>query len=137
MRTVLICLAGLLFPSFVLADNMVHPGTLVLDRPTLTALGVQLPVTGDDNFNAAVAVRYRKTGTLTWRQALPLFRVHPESTALYTLQPQFAGSIFDLRPSTSYDLELHLADPDGPVDQIFTLTAPPARYPPIRPIRGS
>ena len=44
------------------ADNVVHPSTPSLDRPTLTALGVRLPVTGDDNFNANVTLRYRKGG---------------------------------------------------------------------------
>jgi hypothetical protein len=44
------------------ADDVVHPGTPQLDRPTLMALGVKLPVTGDDNYNAAVEVRYRAAG---------------------------------------------------------------------------
>src|SRR6516165_1945935 len=85
----------LFFPALALADNVVHPSTPVLDRPTLTALGIQLPITGDDNFNATVTVRYRKSGTTAWYGALPLFRVHPESTAGYAVMPQFAGSIFD------------------------------------------
>jgi hypothetical protein len=121
MRCTIIAL--FIFSSFLLADNVTHPGIPLIDRPTLTALGVQFPITGDDNFNGSVSVRYRQTGRTIWRPALPLFRVHPESTALYTLQPQFAGSVFDLRPGTSYDIELHVLDPDGPVDQIFTLTA--------------
>ena len=107
----------------VLADNVLHPGTPVLDRPTLTTLGVQLPITGDDNFNATVTVLYRPSGTTAWRQALPLFRVHPENTVLYTVAPQFAGSIFDLMPATSYDIQLNAVDPDGPVNQTFNLTA--------------
>jgi Chondroitinase B len=115
-------LFGGLFDGSALADNILHPGAPVFDRPTLTTLGVQLPITGDDNFNASVTVRYRKTGTATWRQGLPLFRVHPENTALWTVPTQFAGSILDLRPNTSYDVELHVTDPDGPVDQLFTLT---------------
>src|ERR1700687_5324739 len=122
MRTKIIILLALLPAGLALADNIVHPGSPVFDQPTLTTLGVQLPITGDDNFNASVTVRYRKTGTGTWRQALPLFRVHPENTALWTVATQFAGSVFDLRPNTSYDIELHVTDPDGPVDQIFTLT---------------
>src|SRR5438309_9821198 len=97
-------------PVIGFSDNIIRPATPVLDRPTLTALGVQLPITGDDNFNATVAVRYRVSGTTTWSQALPLFRVHPESTVTYVLTPQFAGSIFNLRPATSYDIELHAVD---------------------------
>lgn len=114
---------ALIFVCPLAADNVLHPSAPVLDRPTLTALGVQLPITGDDNFNATVSVRYRQTGTSAWIQALPLFRVHPESTVLYTVAPQFAGSIFNLRPATSYDIELHAIDPDGPVDQVYTLNA--------------
>src|SRR5579884_52599 len=114
--------AGLVTAS-AFADNVVHPGTPTLDRPTLTALGLQLPITGDDNFNAQVSVQYRVTGTSKWFNALPLFRVHPETVQNYTVAPQFAGSIFDLRPATSYDIQLHVTDPDGPVDQTFTLSA--------------
>src|ERR1039457_2735774 len=123
MRLLIRAAMVILLTCPLFADNVLHPGTPMLDRPTLTALGVQLPITGDDNFNATVSVRYRPSGATVWRQALPLFRVHPEATALWTLTPQFAGSIFDLRPGTSYDIELHATDPDGPVDQIFTLTA--------------
>src|SRR5581483_6102251 len=116
-------LAALIFVCPLFADNVVHPGTPILDRPTLTALGVQLPITGDDNFNATVSVEYRVAGTTAWRQALPLFRVHPENTAGYILTPQFAGSIFDLKPGTSYDIQLHVQDVDGPVDQIVPVSA--------------
>lgn len=114
-------LAGIV-PALALADNVLHPGTPVFDRPTLTALGVQLPITGDDNFNASVTVRYKKTGTTTWNTGMPLYRVHPETTLPHVIAPQFAGSILDLRPSTSYDVELHIKDPDGLVDQTTTIT---------------
>jgi hypothetical protein len=135
MRTKIIILLTFLASGLALADNVIHPGVPVFDRPTLTTLGVQLPITGDDNFNASVTVRYRKTGASTWRQALPLFRVHPENTTSWTVAPQFAGSVFDLRPNTSYDVELHVVDSDGPVDQIFTLTTTTRPVPadPINP----
>src|SRR5581483_7495442 len=91
-------LAALIYVCPLFADNVVHSGTPALDRPTLTALGVQLPITGDDNFNATVSVAYRVTGTTDWRPALPLFRIHPENTQGYVLTPQFAGSVFNLKP---------------------------------------
>src|SRR5689334_16955261 len=50
---------AILFTSRLSADNVLHPGIPVLDRPTLTALGVQLPITGDDNYNAVISLRYR------------------------------------------------------------------------------
>ncbi len=104
------------------ADDVLHPGTPMLDPPTLTALGVWLPITGDDNFTATVSVRYRVTGTQAWRDALPLQHVHAEAVTGLTVTPQFAGSIFDLAPNTSYDIELHAVDADGAVDQTLVLT---------------
>jgi uncharacterized protein (TIGR03437 family) len=92
------------------------------DRPTLTTLGIRWPFPGDSNFNARVSVRYRKAGTTTWFDALPLFHVHPAETLPYVVEPQFAGSIFDLRPGTSYEVELHVVDPDGPIDRTITMT---------------
>jgi len=104
------------------ADDVLQPGTPALDPPTLVALGVVLPITGDDNFNATVTVRYRVTGTTGWRDALPLQHVHVELVQGLSVTPQFAGSIFDLAPGTSYDIELHAVDPDGSVDQTLMLT---------------
>ncbi|MCU1262356.1 MAG: hypothetical protein JWO80_5241 [Bryobacterales bacterium] len=112
----LLCSCGALY-----ADNLLRPGVPTLDRPTLTALGVQLPLTGDDNFNSSVSVQFRISGTSTWQTALPLFRVHPETVAGYAVASQFGGSLFDLRPATTYEIQLHAIDPDG-LDQTFTLT---------------
>jgi hypothetical protein len=52
-----------------------------------------------------------------------LLRVHPEVVTGWKVEPQFGGSIFDLRPATEYEIELHAVDPDGPVDQVFRLAA--------------
>ena len=104
------------------ADDVLHPGTPSLDPPTLTALGVVLPITGDDDFNATVTVRYRVTGTTDWHDAMPLQHVHAEAVTGETVTPQFAGSILGLAPATSYDVELHAVDADGAVDQTLTLT---------------
>ena len=106
-------------PAF--ADNVLHPGAPVLDPPTLIALGVTLPITGDDNFNGSVAMRYREVGTPGWSTALPLQHVHVEVVTGLAVTPQFAGSIFDLRPDTSYEIELHATDPDGAVDAVMTV----------------
>jgi hypothetical protein len=82
------------------ADDVLHPGAASLDPPTLVALGVQLLITGDDNHSATVALRYRKTGTTAFQDALPLFRVHPENVTGFTVPEEFAGSVFDLQPWT-------------------------------------
>src|SRR5437867_4700724 len=99
------------------ADNVLHISPVQLDRPTLISLGVQLPITGDDNLDGSVTVSYCLSGSADWKLALPLFRVHPEVVTQEVLTPNFAGSIFDLRASTAYDIQLTISDPDGIVDQ--------------------
>src|SRR5205823_5982951 len=120
-RPAVIVALGLVFAARAGADDALHTGVVNLDRPTVVALGVQLLISGDDNHNAQVAVRYRAAGTAEWRSAMPLFRVHPESVVGRTVPEQLAGSIFDLSPGTTYEIELHATDPDGPVDQTITL----------------
>jgi MYXO-CTERM domain-containing protein len=108
-----IAVLGLLVaPAAARADDVLHPGTATMDRATVMTLGVRWPLTGDDNFNAKVTVRYR-TGTGAFRDAMPLFRVHPELVAGGGAVAEFAGSIFDLAPGTPYDVELTAHDPDG------------------------
>ncbi len=108
--TVLLGLLGI--PAVARADNVLHPGTPTMDRSTVVALGVRWPLMGDDNFNATVTVRYR-SGASSFRDAMPLFRVHPELVAGGGAVSEFAGSIFDLSPGTAYDIELTAHDPDG------------------------
>src|SRR5437773_11857425 len=131
---------GLAFAPRARADDVLHPGAVNLDRPTVVALGVQLLISGDDNHNAQVAVRYRAATTTEWHAAMPLFRVHRESVVGRTVPEQFAGSIFDLSPGTTYEIELHATDPDGPVDQVIpttaTLRAVPAADPASSTIRN-
>jgi hypothetical protein len=91
-------------------------GDVVPEPATPQALAVRWPIEGDDNGNAVVAVAYRPAGTETWRDALPLFWIHPAKGPL-ELHVRggrlFAGSIFDLDPDTSYEIRLELVDPDG------------------------
>lgn len=97
------------------ADNAARPGEPTLEVPTLVCLGVRCPVAGDANGNATVALDYRRVGETEWRGALPLFRC--ETAALLRKPAEgvalFAGSVFDLRPDTDYELRLRLTDPDG------------------------
>ena len=111
------------------ARDAVIPGKIVLEAPTLVCLGVRWYVSGDENANAAVAVSYRPKGEERWREALPLFRVGTEGDAeeaearLRRLPEErgwpfspgnlLAGSIFDLRPDTAYEIRLVLTDPEG------------------------
>jgi hypothetical protein len=127
-----VALGLLLAPAVARADNVLHPGTPTLDRPTVVTLGVRLPLTGDDNFNATVQVRYR-TGGGAFRDAMPLFRVHPELVTAGGAVPEFAGSIFDLAPGTTYDIELTAHDPDGG-DATTTLQGTTRRVPATDPL---
>lgn len=109
--------------------------SVVLDRPTLHCLGVQVLISDDDDFDAAIAVRWREPAG-TWRNAPPLFRVRPASVTGRVVPPQFAGTIFDLRPGTAYEIELHAVDADGPVDDVRLLNAttrPVPRADPMTP----
>jgi hypothetical protein len=99
-------------PAVAQADNVLHLGTPTMDRSTVITLGVRWPLTGDDNFNATVAVRYR-TGSGAFRAAMPLFRVHPGLVAGGGAVSEFAGSIFEVAPGTTYNIELTAHDPDG------------------------
>jgi len=109
--------------AHVHADDVLHPGGVTVDRPTLRTLGVQLLISGDDDHDAQVGVRYRPVGASGWKTGLNLFRVHPESVVGRTVPEQFAGSIFELQPGTTYEVELRATDPDGPVDQTVTVEA--------------
>ena len=113
LRVVPFALAVLAVAAPARAGNVLSVSDPTLDRPTLTSLGVQVLISGDDNFDATVAVRYKKSSDSTWKTGMPLFRVHPENVQTNPPPPQFAGSIFDLAPATSYDIELHAVDPDG------------------------
>jgi hypothetical protein len=104
-------------------DVVLHPGTVEIDRPTLITLGVRWLISGDADHDAAVGVRYRPVGDLVWRDGLPGYRVRPETVDGRSVPEQFAGSIFDLRPATSYEIELHATDADGAVDETRTVTA--------------
>jgi hypothetical protein len=133
MNRLAISAAILAVPAWAVADNVLHVGTPSADPPTITALGVYLPITGDDNFTATVTVRYRLSGTNAWYAALPLTHVHTEVVTGFSTTPQFAGSIFDLAPDSSYDIELHAVDTDGAVDTTLMLTARTRPVPPANP----
>jgi hypothetical protein len=133
------CLAG----GAVWADLSVRPGKLVMEEPTIHCLGMRWYVSGDENGNAKVLVSYRRKGEREWRQGQPLFRVgngpdNNEGEARlekgetdswpFPLGNLFAGSIFDLKPDTEYEIKLALSDSDGGVANRI-LTARTRRVP--------
>ena len=112
--------------SPVRAETATVSGKLVVDAPTLSAIGVEWKIAGDDNRNAAVEVSYRRKGEASWHKALPLLRIHHEviNSAEPPFQPveptaanpsgmrenpwhydtgnMFAGSVLSLQPDTEY-----------------------------------
>jgi hypothetical protein len=140
VRLIVAVLALATWVGVARADDVLHPGAVVLDRPTLRTAGIRLLVSGDDDHDARVAVRYRRSGDPAWRSAMDLFRVRPEHVVGRTVPEQFAGSIFELEPGATYDVELHATDPDGPVDatmsSVVTLRTVPGNpaHPAVRPV---
>ena len=96
-------------------------GELIIEPPTLIALGFEWMIDGDDNRTAQVALSYRKNGESAWKEGLPLLRLQHERvdmlTAHYVAPNMFAGSIFDLEPDTEYEVRLVLSDADGVTGQ--------------------
>ena len=122
------CAAGI-------AQNSTTSGEFWIQPPTLTALGFDWRISGDDNRNAKVEVSYRKKGDQKWREALPLLRLQQERIGAptgpgypsqpvsdgsayvnpfkYTVPNMFSGSILNLLPDTEYECRFILSDPDG------------------------
>jgi hypothetical protein len=131
-RIMMKCLIVAVFASlpFVNANataktiGAVTAGELIVDPATLTNLGFEWVISGDDNRNAKVDVSYRRKGSVAWKTAMPLMRVGGEHVywgnaeaddhIINVVVPQmFAGSILDLEPGTVYEARFVLSDPDG------------------------
>jgi len=97
------------------ASDASRAGKLTLEPPTLHCIGVRWVVGGDANRSAAVRFEFRQGGQGKWRRGLDLFRVEREAMAEPKPKDEwlFAGSLFDLRPDTAYELRLTLTDADG------------------------
>jgi hypothetical protein len=97
--------------------NKVLPGRFIVDPPTLENLGFRWYIDGDSNRNATVTVSYRKKGEQTWKNALPMLRVHHEvvnqASGPHRVGNLFAGSVLFLQPATEYEVKFVMQDPDG------------------------
>jgi len=94
-------------------------GGLVFEQPTPEQIGIYIPF-GSAPFptappaDATATVRYRKAADSTWKSAHPLLRIVPEWNSSGAPEPPsdaFAGSIFDLEPGTTYDIEVTVSSP--------------------------
>lgn len=105
-----------------LIDLAVHPisvGPIEFDPSTIESIGISLPVLGgDEDCDAVARVSYRELGATSWKEALPLRRVRTDLLSravpsVFPIAEQFAGSVFNLRPDSAYEVKLTIEDPDG------------------------
>lgn len=89
------------------------PGETTTPFPTLRNATVEWAIEGDDDNDGVVTIRYRTSGDGTWREGLPLRRVPAGEAEGFAWANRHSGSVFDLDPATTYEVELALADPDG------------------------
>ncbi len=113
--------SGVLWSSTASAQDASTPGTPLSEHPTFRSLSLDWPLSGDDDADGAVSVRYRALGTDAWLDGPALFRVPAGSNQGFSWANRHAGSLFRLEPGTSYEIELTLTDPDGG-DVVETLT---------------
>lgn len=141
VHTLALLAAGVFYCSnSSIAADAVVPGELRA-TPTIHCIGLYWPLQGDANGNAAATVEFQEAGADTWKQALPLWRVVPQTVDVeantiggikvlfaggikrwggmqqYLIekysQNYIAGSIFNLKPATHYVIRVTLTDPDG------------------------
>lgn len=85
------------------ADGSV-PGNVIMPQPTTYGISIVWLFGGDDDGDARVTVRYRRSGG-TWRTGMPLFRVSAGSTQGVDWGNRHLGSLFDLQPASTYEIE--------------------------------
>ncbi|AKT41236.1 chondroitinase-B domain-containing protein [Chondromyces crocatus] len=99
--------------SVAWAQDATIAGAVTAPYPTFQNISLEWAVSGDANANGVVSVRYRAQGEANFREAMPLFRVPAGSNATFSWANRHAGSVFGLRPGTTYEIALTLTDPDG------------------------
>ena len=106
-------------PLAAASQDAVKAENFITEPATLSNLGFEWHISGDENRNAVVQVFYRISGTDKWEQALPLMRAGGEHVFRktefldYSVPHFFAGSILDLSPDTEYECRFILSDVDG------------------------
>lgn len=103
----------LLTSAVASAQDATTPGEITTPHPTLENASIEWAITGDDDEDATVSVRFREAGSGAFRAGHPLFRVPAGSNEGFDWTNRFSGSLFGLVPGTTYEVELTLSDPDG------------------------
>ena len=124
MRLTMLAIATALVASLgsarVTAQTLTTPGAITTPYPTTQSISIEWAITGDSNNNGVVTVRYRPAGTSNWKTGMALFRIPAGSNDTGSFgsgngqwSNKHSGSLFDLDPGTTYEIELTLTDPDG------------------------
>jgi hypothetical protein len=113
-----VAVLGLALPAA--AQTATTTGAVTTPYPTTQAISIEWAITGDSNNNGVVSVRYRKQGAAAWQNGMSLVRVPAGTNTSGDFgsgdgkwSNKHAGSLFDLEPGTTYEIELGLSDPDG------------------------
>ncbi len=112
--------------------NVTIPGTITAPYPTLNNISIEWFIEGDANLDGVVSMRFRKAGESEWREGMSLRRVPARSNedAGFSWHNKHSGSVFDLDPDTTYEIELTLSDPDGgSATQTLTVVTRPVPAP--------
>ncbi|MDF1780563.1 MAG: fibronectin type III domain-containing protein [Alcanivoracaceae bacterium] len=99
------------------------PGTATSPYPTIKHLSIEWPISGDNDEDGVVSVRYRQKGSSAWKKGMDLFRVPAGSNEGFSWKNKHSGSLFNLAANTEYDIELTLDDPDNGSTIVQTLNA--------------
>lgn len=122
----------MLLPLPAAAQDATVPGEASSPYPTVSNLSIRWLIQGDADLDAGVTAQYRILGDTPWKTGLPLRRVPADSNEGMAWANKFAGSLFDLKPDTPYEIRLDLKDPDGG-DAVRTLSARTLPVPGIPP----
>jgi MYXO-CTERM domain-containing protein len=117
VAAIVVCSA---WPGSAFGQNATTAGAVTTPYPTTQGIAIEWAITGDANNNGVVQVRYRESGGTAWKTGLPLVRVPAGSNTTGSFGSgggqwgnKHAGSLFDLDPGKTYEIELTLTDPDG------------------------
>ena len=105
--------------SSLSASDSVAAGEFIVEPATFHNAGFEWKISGDDNRNATVSVRFREVGETSWREGQSLLRIGDEKVwrareyLEYWTPRMFAGSIFGLESGKTYECLFEMADPDG------------------------
>jgi len=139
LSAILFVCALLLLSQGARAASGISPGAL-RSYSTIYSIGIEWDFVIDDdaNHNAVCLTHYRRTGSATWKEAMPLYRVDylpvDPVNGLNQHFNGFAGSVLFLEPGVTYEVRLSLSDPDGGAEERIVTIA--TRAVPAKPVNG-